>query len=226
MSRRPKSHFRRLRWDVALWVFVIAVPFLNGGVSYLDGYNGGHFIMLLSLVQLALLLMALVCLLVLLIRFILDLVASRSPWPGAVLLSSAFAGLVLPIILLPSHSVWFLAGFAAGFDRRLAEPDILKVAEIARAYLPNQSVYRSPTKRLSPPNADEAGIESHLRHAPLEKIPGAFTIANRNGVVEIEWGSALVGHWGLRIAPEKVSVDPYDYAFRQIDDRLAAYYTD
>ena len=225
MSHRPKSQSRRLGWDVALWVFIIAVPFLNGGLAYLEGYKGGPFMLLMLPMQLFALLAALGCLLVLLVRFVLDLVAHRSPWSGAVLLSS-FAGLILLVVLLPGFSVWFLAGLADGFERHISRPEVMKIAETARECLPNESVYWSPSKRLSPPNPDEAEIESRLQQAPIAKLPGAFTIANHNEVVEIEWGGALVGHWGLRIAPGKVSVTPYDYAFRRIDDRLAAYYTD
>jgi hypothetical protein len=120
----------------------------------------------------------------------------------------------MAVVILATTAYWNWAGRLPGFleglrDRFAAQVGYPKLREFAREVLAgtplttSEGIIEGPGR--SEPKSDEqarAWDDLVSRYPFLAWTNSAGLIVARDGVAELHWGSPLVGHWGVQVAPE------------------------
>ncbi|HWW01871.1 MAG TPA: hypothetical protein VNZ64_19380 [Candidatus Acidoferrum sp.] len=175
---------------------------IAAGSSYAIAYVGGRQGMPLSLggfpAEVAPTLISLLCLASLVVMLVIALIKRRPAGKTSVLLVVAFLIFALGFALAPATV--FQAGFRHKIKSTVSPDELRQIARSCHATLP-------PRGRLPGPRKWSLWNESEHRpqwnalvgSSSLGKLDPSLTIFNNTDMVEIAWGGALVGHWGLII---------------------------
>ncbi len=102
----------------------------------------------------------------------------------------------------------FLHGLRDRFEMKVGYPKMREFAEEVSQMGPETMIARLGTWK--PPTAEDQKRWDDLvaRYPFLNWNHATGTVLVRGGIVELTWGSALVGHWGFRVAPGGEAKDP------------------
>jgi hypothetical protein len=143
----------------------------------------------------------------------------------------------LTVVIGAAYVYWFqlpeFPGFLEGLrDRFAMRVGYPKMREFARemAQTGPEAIIARPGK-WNPPTVENQKRWADLvvRYPFLEWNHATGTVLVRGGIVELTWGSALVGHWGFQVAPGGKANDPKEDRCRILrvsDDILFINYFD
>lgn len=206
---------------------LVAIPLLNAAISFAEGVSGRFWMVLMPPVQALLLLFAIVLIgLVVLSLFKTIFAQQDRRFRRVILLSSALVVFFAMLFTLPSGGFWFLQGFKFGLLQRFSLDELNEIAAVARQVVPEGSLILPAdigSQRGEPDNAQR--WSDFISRVPVKHLNPRFVVYNRDGEIQIEWGGALTGHWGLRIG-NTVSRGDRDTNFIPMSVNVAAYTTD
>jgi hypothetical protein len=94
----------------------------------------------------------------------------------------------------------FQTGFRHKIQKTISAEELRTLAYVARSHIPVGGYIPGPAKLSLWTEAEHAKTWSILTNTTsLGKLDPWVVIAVRDDVVELSWGGALVGHWGLFI---------------------------
>jgi len=134
-----------------------------------------------------------------------------------ILLSATFiaTSVVMPRFLsrlLPTSP--FLKGFYSRISSQVT-PDQLRAiaAQATKIMGAERTSLASPTKFSLWDEKADRPLWTKLAATPgVDRLDQGLLIQSINGWIELEWGGALMGHWGIRIqSPEVSEIDDYAY---------------
>lgn len=210
-----------------LCLFAGLTPLFNWTLGYLQGRNCAHFMLLLLPPALFTLFVALLCFIALL--FSIGRGFMQHKRPARKILFFALSALLFTISfkLLPPQSDSFLLGFRDTIASRINEQQFFDIAKAVSEQIPRGESIWSIDK---PIHGDDPGNVSKWkelgRTVDLKPLPSKYAIFNHGNEIEILWGGALTGHWGVRVSDHHASRHDRDYSFLPIANRIAAIYTD
>lgn len=212
------------RKSIFLCTFIGLTPLINVALGYLEGRSGGHFTLFVLPVILFPFLAMIVCAFAMLRSIGRDMVRGRSVWAKSTLLAVSFVVFTLLVAHTPSYSLCFLKGFRDCLFSRLTEAQMYHIADCVRTRVPEGTVLRERSPgSAAPPPSSAAAWEALAKSTETGLLPQQFAVINNENCVEIEWGSALSGHYGLRIAPDNVERSEYDNTYVPVNERIAAF---
>ena len=166
------------------------------------------------------------CILTLFVRTVVSIFKRKEFVYKFILCVIALAAFVIILNSFPSSKI-FLFGFRTYVLSRVT-PD--QIEDIASSF----DKYVSPDKKLSGPknySTDELDNKSKWAHVSENSAIGQLNDScvlyktDDDGII-VEWGGTLIGHWGLRITKGNIQRLPQEFAYLQLNDRIAAYYSD
>jgi hypothetical protein len=148
--------------------------------------------------EIAPILMSVFCLGSLVVLFVIGLVKSR---PVAKTLSALGVSLLIAALgFAVAPAKVFQIGFRQRIRSTVSASELREIARVCRETLPLETRLPGPGKTtLWNESENRAQWNALLRSTALGKLDPSLTIVNGREAVEISWGGALVGHWGLVI---------------------------
>lgn len=210
-------------WSREIWLAfaLMAIPFLNTGFSFLSGISGFVWTLLFPIEAL----IAVILIVAIVIRLILILLRKRVALRTELLLLIASPGIfILALFALPPPASTFLHGFRYGLLFRISIPEILQTAEVASTLVPNDSLIGPPEIRNRGLPDNSVRWAEFIKRAPVNRLHPQFVVYNRDGTIQLEWGGALTGHWGIRISNDEYRRDR-DYGYIPIGRNVAVFST-
>ena len=146
----------------------------------------------------------------------------RTSLPSVVVLVAFWA---LPSLLLPTHP--YLLGFSHRVFSAITADQLRLAATKATALLSTDDSFLPGPGKWSLYNPDKhAALWSEVSALPgVTKLDSSVVMTSRGGVVEMTWGGALAGHWGLRFHSPFVTRDSGDYAYWATEPDIALFMT-
>ena len=194
-------------------------------IDFLGGCRGYHFTLMVFPAGLVPLPFAATFTLTVLVLGILDIVGRRRIILSIMLILVTVGFWFTPRLL--KHSP-FLLGFKHRVLRLSSPQELRQIASTARTYLSTDNSLPSPEHLFL---WDEEVHRQIWEKMPKSKILGSeehwpLIVINDNGCIELSWGGALTGHWGIRIAEKIVKEDEFDWDYIQIEEDIAVYMSD
>ncbi len=212
---------------IAISVFAALAPLLNYGMAYLQGRSCAHFTLLLLPPTFFILFAALLCFFAMLFSMGRDFLNRKLPIKKTLLFGASVCMFAFLFHTLPSFVDSFLLGFRETIKARVSDDQFYSIASVARNHISDGDtiwwkdiiIHASDASNVSQRNSLPAAVD-------LTSLPRNYVIANRAGKIEIKWGSALTGSWGVRISDETSAPQERDYGFLPINNRITTFYTD
>jgi len=136
--------------------------------------------------------------------------------------------LVLSCVLFLTLTRLPVRPFLLGFRYRIFSvmtADALRMAAMRASALldaEDPSLWGSGAKASYSVSAKDQAFWAKMREVPgFSRLPRYLVIRSRGGVVEISWGSALAGHWGMRIQRPSVSREFGDAGYWAVEPDIA-----
>ena len=206
-------------------VILCAAVIIAGVVTQILSYVGGRLGMPLAVgglpAQLIPVLLQLLCLFALVILLVLN----RTRRANAVILAVGL--LIAGLCFLGGCAVKPVSVFREGFKHRIqhtiSPEELRELARVARSQIPVDGWLPGPAKwSLWTEEEHRKPWDVLTNRTALGKLDPRVVVAIRDDAVELSWGGALVGHWGLLIrdVPPKERPprqDRYDWTERQYD---------
>jgi|GEM_PF-1814830 len=207
-----------------LCITLASLPILSLAASFLQGFVGRYIVMPLP-IEGILFLIGIVISVALVIRMAQCLVSQPRNGRAAASLFCFICIWMACIAFLPSSAGVFLMGFDKGVVQRLSEEDFIRIAQAAEHTIPVGSLILPPTAAKSRGEPNNAQLWSELfDRTPLAVLPQPFVVYNRGNRIEIEWGSALTGHWGVRLS-KRAEQEPNDSVMLSVYPSVSVFYT-
>jgi hypothetical protein len=191
-------------------------------VDFLGGYRGFHLSVSLFPAILIPFLFAAIFTLIVLVRAIWSIIRLRSIVRSIIIILATLGFWLTPRIFFNEDA--YLLGFKYRVQRLSSSQELREIADKARELLIEQRWLPGPGKNL---------WEEEVHAELWEKMPKSKIISgNTNFVVisvddnydvNLSWGGALVGHWGIRIAEGNVEQSKYDAAYIMLEKDIAVY---
>lgn len=209
--------------DGFLCLLLISSPFISALISFIQGFSSRHFLSPFP-AEGVFFLFALIIAILLIVRLI-------EAWRKRCLNKFKFTRIAFSLVVfltlvvcIPSSSYWFLLGFREGIIRRLSSDQLEQVATAIRHIVPVGGLMLPPTASKLRGGANNAEMWSaFLSEAPVDELPQPFVVYNRDNTIELEWGSSLTGHWGIRFSTPVIRKSR-DIDFLPISSTVAVFY--
>ncbi len=167
-------------------------------LHYADGRtNGanmwGYFFLLIAAISAALL-----TVLLLVVTLIVALVKGRERRTVAWLTGVAVLFLLLPFMVKPQ--ILFQAGFRAHIKSSVTPDELRQIAATVQEMLPDDGRLPGPKKESLWREEQHRPMWRKLAQTTqIQKLDPSLVIFKHGGTVELDWGGALAGHWGVEI---------------------------
>ena len=211
--------------NVGIGILLASIPFINALLAFAEGFSGRVWAILLLPIQTFPLLLAVGLLGMIIFQLLKTIKKDRRP-------INILPLLLAPVVFfsalfsLPPGGFWFLQGFRYGVMQRVSMAEISEIAGIATTVVPNGSLILPPNIGGNRGEADNSNRWSDfVSRAPVGRLNKPFVVYHHDGTVQLEWGGALTGHWGLRVGHPVIRRDR-DYYFIPMSENAAAYFTD
>lgn len=175
-------------------VLVMLASLSYFAISYIGGRMGMLELTLLGIVPFLLNPIALLCLLIV---GLIALVKGRDRTTVVVCLGLAAVFSMLPFLLNPEKL--FQAGVRDRVVSQVTPKELRQLATRVQAALPENGSLPGPMKKSLWSEEYRKQWEELVRDTEIEKLDPWMVIFNRNQSVEINWGGARSGHWGVTI---------------------------
>ena len=180
---------------------VVTATISSYAISYLGGRQGMPLCIAGLPTEMAPKLMSLFCLVWLVVLFVVALINRRplGKTLSALALSSFF--LVLGFAVAPAKV--FQAGFRQRIRSTITPEELRTIARVCHETLPIHGQLPGPEKgSLWNESEHRPQWTALVQSTALGKLDPWLTVFNKANTVEIAWGGAMVGHWGLIIQTE------------------------
>jgi hypothetical protein len=129
---------------------------------------------------------------------VIELVKRRPAGKTSILLVVAFLSFASGFAV--NHAKVFQAGFRRKIKSTMSPDELRKIARLCHEKLPPRGQLPGPF-RWSPGKESEHRLlwNELIGSSSLGKLDPSLFIINNADTVDIVWGGALVGHWGLTI---------------------------
>ena len=198
------------RWNEILCGIVVLATVSSYLMEYVAGRRGTPFSIGGLPGQVAPILISLFCLASLVLLLVIALIKRRPAAKTVSVLTLSFLIFVLSFAVVP------MKVFRAGFRQRIkstVSPDELRaLARLCHEKMPLHGRLPGPEKMSLWNEQEHRPLWNVLLGATsLGKLDPSLTIFNNTDTIEIAWGGALAGHWGLIIQPDD-KTEPGDVA--------------
>jgi hypothetical protein len=206
-------------------IILASLPFVNAFLAFAQGLSNRYWHLFLFPVQIIPLLLTVVLFGATLFKITRAIFCRDHRRLSVLGLGIAPVVSFVAFLSLPPPDFWFLQGFRCGVLQRVSLSEIQEIATIAARIVPDGSLILPlvGTGRGEPDNS--ARWNAFRSQAPIGNLSGKFVVYHRDGTVQLEWGGALTGHWGLRVGQPAARLER-DSNFIPISEEIAAYFTD
>ena len=116
----------------------------------------------------------------------------------------------LTVVIAAVYIYWFqlpefpgyLEGLRDRFEMKVGYPKMREFAQEVSQMGPETMIARQGTWKPTRTEDQKRWDDLVARYPFLDWNDATGTVLVRDGIVQLTWGSALVGHWGFQVAPE------------------------
>lgn len=188
-----------MKWVNEILCGSVAVAAISiHAISYFGGRRGDPLSIAGFPAQILPMLMSLFCLASLIVSLIMALIKRNAAGKALSFLAFSLFLFVINFAIVPASS--FQAGFRQKISSSVSPGELREIARVCHETLPVPSSLPGPGKKsLWDESEHKAKWNVLMNSTSLGKLDPSLTIFNSPDSVELAWGGALVGHWGLVI---------------------------
>lgn len=192
------------RFSISCVIIITLSTVASFILSYAQGRAGRWFSVFGFPAGIIPLLMNISCLIVLCVLSLVALVKRQQARLALAALSISTLLVVTEFIVSPARVFQF--GFRQRIQGTLSAEELRQIARVCHDTLPIDGMLPGPEKHSLWTEQEHRPIWVTLTNSSsLGKLDPSMVIFNRSDAVELSWGGALVGHWGVRIQNEPVT---------------------
>jgi len=174
--------------------------------SYAGGRTGEPISIFNLPVELAPYLLNLFCLLALLVLLLTAIVKRKQT--RAALIAFAFSTMIVALGFVIPPIKAFQVGFSHRITASISAGELRQIAQEFEKNVPPKGFLPGPGKRSLWTAEEHAPIWTKMTNATsLVKLDNWVVIYKHSDDVELSWGGALAGHWGVRIKTEAATTE-------------------
>jgi hypothetical protein len=212
-------------------IFICALAGIAGAIAPLISFLGGRRGMPLSIWDLPAQVMPFVIQLLCLLAFIVLLVLARKRHQGAFVTAVCLliSGFLLLGGCLVSQEQMFREGFRHRIQSRISPEELRVVAAAARAQIPVGESLSSTVDGAVRAQTEDDRWANLMGRTSLGKLDSGVVVTVRYDSVELWWGGAMMGNWGLVIydlsrAEGEQSQRPQEKRSGDIDPSISTFF--